>query len=615
MAGGRVGQGGYGGDITVECFTPTEVNQTHGIPFTGTDTRRNQLGAVRLGVYEASGSNGMIGKVTGDVAFIQKSKAKNGSGILYGFEKVEKIAIKMWLESKPTVETNLYVKHENKNYAKLELSSYSASDSPSVSLVDSVKKKSVIRQSLIQRFDQIDERNQLMESIQKMLSNPTEHHSSSIDEIIKKMDNKVHEFHQLTTQRQQNQLEQIQKEQYVKPAIDSSVSIPKSKLIGRRPVWNDNKDVHQLKDNSQKNTNVYCLDELFTEDGSDSALHCLFGQINSEGKYVCNEQRDVDWIIKKMTEDPFNMNVNVKERVVKVLGLPAIEEIDIPKAFKAIETWINHGLDLIDAPSLKKFLDVFDYAVKQKMGFKLRDTQKVTLIILLFNKLISKKELAQVSTGEGKSIIVAGVAIGFALSQQIIKREKNNKKTDKRKNNKIDVITSNDVLALRDSSLSVAEGGLKEIYEFFNVTVSNNCSQFADERTSAYNMDVVYGTLANFQRDYLLDKFYNRNIRGDRPMDFVIIDEADCMLLDRGSNVLYLSHDIPGMETLESLYLFIWAKIQTDKTDENLELIKSAILYDLYGQIKREDLKNIQNNLLGQEELESERKLPRYGII
>lgn len=94
------------------------------------------------------------------------------------------------------------------------------------------------------------------------------------------------------------------------------------------------------------------------------------------------------------------------------------------------------------------------------------------------------------------------------------------------------------------------------------MSVANNGSQSVEECTKAYDSDVVYGELANFQRDYLLDKFYDGNIRGNRPNEFVINDEVDSMLLDRGNNNLYLSRDIPGIETLEALYVFIWDKIR-----------------------------------------------------
>jgi superfamily II DNA/RNA helicase len=185
----------------------------------------------------------------------------------------------------------------------------------------------------------------------------------------------------------------------------------------------------------------------------------------------------------------------------------------------------------------------------------------------------NKKILVQVSTGEGKSLIVAGVAIFCALSGL-----------------KVDIVTSNDVLALRDSTLSVADGGLRDIYKYFKVGVANNCSQSLDDRAKAYNSDVVYGELANFQRDYLLHTFYGLNVRGDRKLDVVIVDEVDCMLLDRGSNILYLSHDIPGMEMLESLYVFIWERI---KSSVKLDDIKSEVLYDLYGAITKKDLEKI----------------------
>jgi hypothetical protein len=91
---------------------------------------------------------------------------------------------------------------------------------------------------------------------------------------------------------------------------------------------------------------------------------------------------------------------------------------------KLIQKWQTKGLKLNDDESLIEFLYVYDYAVKtiyatvtkngsnRKQSFRLRDTQKVTIITLL----ISTSSLTQVSTGEGKSLIVAGVAIAHALS-------------------------------------------------------------------------------------------------------------------------------------------------------------------------------------------------------
>ncbi|KAI9551247.1 hypothetical protein GHT06_006398 [Daphnia sinensis] len=261
---------------------------------------------------------------------------------------------------------------------------------------------------------------------------------------------------------------------------------------------------------------------------------------------------------------------------------------------KLIKEWQTDGLKL-NHTSIVDFVFVYDYAVQKKctkkgdeQTFRLRDTQRVTIVTLLLSE--GKNVLTQVSTGEGKSLIVAGVAIAFALC-----RNKENKKK------KIDVITSNDVLARRDSTLTVADCGLRDLYEYFNVSVANNCSQWVDERTQAYNAIVVYGQLANFQRDYLLDNFYDHNIRGDRTMDLAIIDEVDCMLLDRGSNTLYLSHDIPGMEMLESLYVFIWGKIRSSSNGSNhieiIKSIKSAILHDLYGAITKDDLESIHSPL------------------
>lgn len=114
---------------------------------------------------------------------------------------------------------------------------------------------------------------------------------------------------------------------------------------------------------------------------------------------------------------------------------------------------------------------------------------------------------------------------------------------------------------------------------------------------------MVYGDLSNFQRDYLLDKFYGKNILGDRNFNNVIVDEVDSMLLDKGNNMLYLSHDLAGLDKLESVYIYIWQWINRPARD-NKELcyafdakaIKEAVISDLYGLVKKKILESLGLN-------------------
>lgn len=138
------------------------------------------------------------------------------------------------------------------------------------------------------------------------------------------------------------------------------------------------------------------------------------------------------------------------------------------------------------------------------------------------------------------------------------------------------------------------EGALRNLYTFFKVNVANNCSQSEYDRVKANDSNVVYGELCNFQRDYLLNIFYHCNIRGDRTFNFVIVDEVDCMLLDIGNNTLYLSHDISGIEMLESLYVLIFEKIHQPM---EREAIKSAVFFYMYGAITRNNLNSIHEPL------------------
>lgn len=286
------------------------------------------------------------------------------------------------------------------------------------------------------------------------------------------------------------------------------------------------------------------------------------------------------------------------------LGLDKILDDDVLN-FNGL--WLEEAKDWIkmvkEKPPQKldynDFLMAFNSVVHSHFQFYLTRPQKITILTIL--KCTSKNPniLGQISTGEGKSLTVAAIAIARALSGITV-----------------DVITSSLVLAIRDSSKSVKQGGLLEIFEEFGVSVAHNCDPEDENRKVAYSAKVVYGELATFQKDFLLYTFYGKNLLGQRRQCCVIIDEVDCMLLDRGTNMLYLAHVIPGLETLEALFVHIWLRV--NMPDFNHDLVKAEIQFILMGKIGREDLVKIDWSLSQQNPTERDQfwdNLIKHQII
>lgn len=221
-------------------------------------------------------------------------------------------------------------------------------------------------------------------------------------------------------------------------------------------------------------------------------------------------------------------------------------------------------------------LAIVDRGIELFKGLRLRDTQKMAILVLLTT---GNNSLLQVSTGEGKSLIVVATAILKSLRSQ-----------------NVDIITSSTVLAKRDAE------SMEKLFGYFQITVGHNCQAKVEERREVYSKNrVIYGEVAGFQRDYLLDRFYDKNILGDRKLDNVIVDEVDSMLLDKGNNMLYLSHEICGLDKLQSLYIFIWKHINASGNDLNFLFdtgaLKNAVLHDLFGLIQRQDLTKLSNKM------------------
>ena len=237
---------------------------------------------------------------------------------------------------------------------------------------------------------------------------------------------------------------------------------------------------------------------------------------------------------------------------------------------------------------LPEIISIIERGIYLIHEVNLRNTQKLSIIIFFHCFQKDFGILEQVSTGEGKSLIV----VAFSIISALIGKN-------------VDIITSSKVLSKRDSE------SFFHIFSLFGLSVGHNCDEIKSNRTEAYRKNIVYGEISSFQRDMLLDDFYNENILKHRKIGIVIIDEVDSMLLDKGQNILYLSHKIPLLDTLEQVLVYIWNFInsKSDETEAEKRIyeIKALILDCIYGVLRKSDLKDILN-FQQEEEIEGEEK-------
>ena len=219
---------------------------------------------------------------------------------------------------------------------------------------------------------------------------------------------------------------------------------------------------------------------------------------------------------------------------------------------------------------MRRGVTLFYETEKNEKGVAPRDTQMVASL-LFFQNLSAQggvhitKLLQQISTGEGKTMILCMVAIYKVLIGE-----------------KVDIVTSSSVLATRDAT------DLKPLYALFNISVSHCCHEELSKRHKAYEADIVYGDISHFQRDILETYFYDLDIRTERRCDNVFVDEVDSMLVDKGQNMLYLPHALPDMNCLDQIYLEIWSLVNAKDflgLEQEQEELYFALRHKLLGAI------------------------------
>ena len=164
-------------------------------------------------------------------------------------------------------------------------------------------------------------------------------------------------------------------------------------------------------------------------------------------------------------------------------------------------------------------------AAKRTLGQRHYDVQLVGGMVLHYGNI------AEMKTGEGKTLVATLPVYLNALAGE-----------------GVHVVTVNDYLAKRDAEW------MGQIYQFLGMHVGCIVHGLTDEeRKTAYNADITYGTNNEFGFDYLRDNLV-RDLpdKAQRSLYFAIVDEVDNILIDEARTPLIISGNA---EEASSTYL------------------------------------------------------------
>ena len=187
--------------------------------------------------------------------------------------------------------------------------------------------------------------------------------------------------------------------------------------------------------------------------------------------------------------------------------------------------------------------------------------------------VLHKGNIAEMKTGEGKTLVCTLPIYLNALTEK-----------------GVFLVTVNDYLAYRDSEWM---GGL---YNYLGLSVGVIVhGQNQEEKKSAYDCDIIYGTNNEFGFDYLRD-----NMTSDaeeivqRNLHYAIVDEVDSILIDEARTPLIISAPAEESTAKYKQYSRLISQLQ-ENTHYNIdEKIKTATLTE-EGIKKMEQLLGLEN--------------------
>ncbi|GAB3061639.1 accessory Sec system translocase SecA2 [Sediminivirga luteola] len=219
--------------------------------------------------------------------------------------------------------------------------------------------------------------------------------------------------------------------------------------------------------------------------------------------------------------------------------------------------------------AIYRFAALAREAGERTLGERAYDTQVLGLIGLLEGHVV------EMATGEGKTLIGAMAAAGYALQGRTVH-----------------VLSVNDYLADRDHDW------MRPLLQLLGVESGSVTSALDREaRQAAYAKEIVYGAVTEIGFDVLRDRFITEDEEqriGAR--DVVIVDEADSILIDEARVPLVLAGSTEVEEAdaaiaalVESMHEGEHYEVSEDRravslTPAGTDLVESRLEVELYGE-------------------------------
>ena len=196
--------------------------------------------------------------------------------------------------------------------------------------------------------------------------------------------------------------------------------------------------------------------------------------------------------------------------------------------------------------SIPKFLAAASRVVEFEFGHSVRTVQLIAVLAFCQGNDSLRGRLAQVLTGEGKTLIIALLVLKLAVIDQ----------------RKVDVVTSNKSLAERDARQ------FRKLAAWFQVSVGH-ITKNSDPALYSKSQ-VVYSDCHQMQFDVLKYDLNQVGGRSGRIFDVVLADEVDNLFIDRLLHGTRISHPVSGGELFIPIWLSIFSGVDTGLEDEEI---------------------------------------------